>query len=134
MITEQTAETLSILVVDDEIVIAMLIEDALLSLGCNVIGPAGAVATAMKLIEAGDHRIDGAFLDINLRGENVYPVADALTARQVPFVFITGYATLQIDAGYRDVPAVSKPCPLEALDGFLKLFDDRRRDRMSNIR
>jgi len=123
----QTAEPLSILIVDDEVLIAMLMEDALHLLGCNVVGPAGAVAPAMKLIEADDQMIDGAFLDVNLRGEFIYPVADALLSRHVPFAFVTGYSKNQIDARYASVPALTKPVEIESIDSFLRLFGDRRR-------
>src|SRR4051812_26880823 len=86
-------EGLAILVVDDETLIAMLLEDLLLDLGCTVIGctvigPAGSVAQSLALVHGSGRMPDGALLDINLRGELVYPVADVLTARGVPFVFM----------------------------------------------
>jgi len=84
MTTTPPSDPLAILVVDDEALIAMLLEDMLLDLGCRVVGPASTVMKSMALIEAEGERIDGAFLDINLRGELVYPVADALAARNVP--------------------------------------------------
>jgi CheY-like chemotaxis protein len=99
---------LSILVVDDETMIAMLLQDMLTDRGCNVVGPAGAVASAVALIDAGERPLDGAILDVNLRGELVYPVADALLHRSVPFVFVTGYTRRQIDQRYTAIPALAK--------------------------
>lgn len=80
--------------------IAMLVEDMLSDLGCIVVGPAHTVESALKVIEA-EESIDAALLDVNLAGQSVFPVADALRARQVPPIFSTGYG----EAGLRDVDA-----------------------------
>jgi CheY-like chemotaxis protein len=117
---------LSILVVDDEAMIAMLLQHMLLDSGCKVVGPAGAVASAIALIEANGESLDGALLDINLRGETVYPVADALLSRSVPFVFVTGYSRQQIDSRYAKIRALGKPFPPTAIDGVLRCFEDWR--------
>jgi CheY-like chemotaxis protein len=122
---------LSILVVDDEAMIAMLLEHMLLDCGCNVVGPAGAVASAIALIEANAETLDGALLDINLRGETVYPVADALMHRSVPFVFVTGYGRHQIDPRYAAIQALGKPFPSQAIDRVVRSFEDRRLARLS---
>jgi CheY-like chemotaxis protein len=131
MSAEPAAHPLSILVVDDESMIAMFLEDMLLDLGCTVVGPAGAVASALALIEAGGQTLDGALLDVNLRGELVYPVADALTRLNVPFVFVTGYAGHGIDPRYAAVTAVSKPFPFATIGRVVQDFSDRRRIRRS---
>ncbi len=120
---------LSILVVDDESMIAMLLQDMLMDLGCSVVGPAGAVAPAIALIDSSGRALDGAFLDVNLRGELVYPVADALLHRSVPFVFVTGYSRHQIDPRYAAIPALPKPFPVATIDSVVKTFEDRRRAR-----
>jgi CheY-like chemotaxis protein len=73
-----------LLVVEDEFMIALDLAQWLEELGMQVIGPAGSVSDALKLVEANAGRIDGALLDINLRGERVYPVADALAVRGCP--------------------------------------------------
>ena len=96
-----------VLVVEDEALVAMLIEDALLDLGCVVIGPAPGVADALRLLE--DEAIDAALLDINLSGEMVFPVADRLAADGVPFVFSTGYGTAGLADHHRDRPVLQKP-------------------------
>jgi CheY-like chemotaxis protein len=86
-----------ILVVEDEMMIAMLVEDMLADLGCDVVGPAHALDVALALArdEAG---LDAALLDVNLGGQPVFAVADALKAKGVPAIFSTGYG----DAGLRE--------------------------------
>jgi CheY-like chemotaxis protein len=78
-----------ILVVEDEAMVAMLIEDMLAGLGCEVVGPAMRLDHALRLAETG--AIDAAVLDINLGGERSDPVADILERRRVPILFVTGY-------------------------------------------
>jgi CheY-like chemotaxis protein len=119
-------DRLSILVVDDETMIVMLLEDMLTDLGCTVAGSAGSVAQSLAVIDRTRESLDGAFLDINLRGELVYPVADALKARGVPFVFVTGDAVHGIDPDYAGVPALSKPFGARAIEQAVKLFAERR--------
>jgi two-component SAPR family response regulator len=126
MNVEMPSAKLNILVVEDESMIAMLLEDMLVDLDCNVIGPAGAVAPAMRLIEANSHALDGALLDVNLRGELVYPIADILLQRGVPFVFVTGYAAHGIDPRYAAIPAVGKPFPFKALAKTIETFASKR--------
>lgn len=96
-----------ILIVEDEPLVAMLIEEMLLDLGCEVIGPASNVADGLALI--GDRNPDGALLDVNLDGEEVYPVADALLAAGTPFTFVTGYGRHGLACAYRDMPTMQKP-------------------------
>ena len=97
-----------ILVVEDEMMIAMLVEDMLSELGCSVVGPAHALDTALSLAQSEDG-LDAALLDVNLGGQPVFAVADALRAKGVPAIFSTGYG----DAGLRDVdrgsPVLQKP-------------------------
>ena len=78
-----------VLVVEDETMVAWLLEDMLADLGCAVVGPAARVNQALAMLDA--EAIDAAVLDVNLNGQMSYPVADALAARGVPFVFSTGY-------------------------------------------
>jgi CheY-like chemotaxis protein len=97
-----------ILVVEDELMIAMLVEDMLLELGCSVVGPVHALAEALDLARS-ESGLDAALLDVNLAGQPVFPVADALREKGVPAIFSTGYG----DAGLRDVdrgaPVLQKP-------------------------
>ena len=87
-----------ILIVEDEALVAMLVEDALLDAGAEVIGPVATVAEAMALLDAGSP--DGAVLDLNLAGETSTPVADLLAARGVPFVVATGYGAEGLPPGH----------------------------------
>jgi DNA-binding response OmpR family regulator len=121
--TAKTAhEKLNILVVEDETMIAMFLDDMLTDLGCNVVGPAAAVAPALALIEANGHLLDGALLDVNLRGELAYPIADALARWGIPFVFVTGYAAGGIEVRYAAIPAVTKPFRFATLEATVKGF------------
>lgn len=98
---------LRVLVVEDEALVAMLVEDMLGDLGCHVLGPAGSVRTALELIER--ETPQAAILDVNLGGEPVYPVADALKAAGVPYVLATGYGEYGVAEAYRGVPVLQKP-------------------------
>jgi CheY-like chemotaxis protein len=118
---------LSILIVDDETLIAMLLEDMLVDIGCNVVGPAPSVAQAIALIDSEGEMIDGALLDINLRGELVYPVADALIALGIPFVFVSGYASHGIDPRYAAFAALAKPISMPTLETAVSGFVVRHR-------
>ena len=97
-----------ILVVEDEMMIAMLVEDMLSELGCSVVGPAHALDTALNLAQ-NEEGLDAALLDVNLGGQPVFAVADALREKGVPAIFSTGYG----DAGLRDIdrgsPVLQKP-------------------------
>lgn len=96
-----------ILVVEDEMLVAALLQDMLAELGCVVIGPAATVDEALARIET--DALDAAVLDVNLGGQMSYPVADALLARHVPFVLSTGYPSSRLQEGYRSFPALQKP-------------------------
>jgi CheY-like chemotaxis protein len=100
-------QDLRVLVVEDEMVVAMLLEDMLLDLGCVVVGPASRVDEALRLAE--NQAVDAAILDVNVAGAEVYPVAAALKARRIPFVFATGYGTIGLRDEYRGTPTVQKP-------------------------
>ena len=79
-----------ILVVEDEMMIAMLVEDMLAELGCAVVGPAHALDTALEFART-ELALDAALLDVNLAGQPVFAVADALREKGVPAIFSTGY-------------------------------------------
>jgi len=98
---------LRILVVEDEALIAMALEDILLDLGCTVVGPAASVDAALQLV---DGPLDGALLDVNVKGTLIYPVAEKLAARGVPVALCSGYAlTSAIPAPYDTWPQIAKP-------------------------
>jgi CheY-like chemotaxis protein len=97
-----------ILVVEDEYLIADDLRDSLVSVGAAVVGPIATVAEAIDYIKSGS-ALDGAILDINLRGDMVFPVADALRSRGQPFIFATGYDSWSLPERFSDVPFVQKP-------------------------
>ncbi len=96
-----------ILCVEDEAVVAMLIEDVLLDAGFTVVGPFAKQAPAIAAITEGS--VDAAVLDVNIRGERSYPIADALVENDIPFLFLTGYGEQGVDQRYRDHRIVQKP-------------------------
>ena len=120
MTSSSSLSGLRFLVVEDEAMVAMLVEDMLTDLGCVVVGVAGTVARGVAM--AGDPALDfdGAILDVNLGGEKVYPVAEALSARRAPFVFSTGYGLAGIAPEFAHVPVLSKPYELRVLEGVLQ--------------
>ena len=102
-----------ILLVEDEALVGIMMKDALSDLGFAVVGPIPDLAQA--LAAATEDRFSGAILDINIGGEPIYPVADALARRGVPFVFVTGYRADSISSQYAHIPAFDKPIEPELL-------------------
>ena len=98
---------LRILVVEDEVLIALEIEERLQRLGCEIVGPVGRLERALEL--ARSTALDGALLDVNVKGGFVYPVAEELLARQVPVIFSTGYAPDTLPPVFRSLPCLRKP-------------------------
>lgn len=101
------AERLRILIVEDEMLVAMNIEDMLLDLGHEVSGMAGRLDTALALASEGS--FDAAMLDVNLAGQQSFPVADLLAERNIPFLFATGYGLQGIEERHRGRPVLQKP-------------------------
>ena len=97
-----------VLVVEDEYVIAQDLKSSLENAGAEVLGPVPSVARAMALLDA-DAAPDAAILDVNLGTEDVFPVAEALRERGVPFVFATGYDAWSLPSAYAEVPRWEKP-------------------------
>ena len=103
-----------IFVVEDDYLIAACLADQLEELGAVVSGPAATVSDAIELLNREDG-VDAAILDVNIRGEKVYPVADKLRARGVPFVFATGYDDWVVPECYAAVPRIEKPADIDRL-------------------
>ncbi|TMJ50419.1 MAG: response regulator [Alphaproteobacteria bacterium] len=101
----EALQGVKVLVVEDEYLVATLMEDMLASAGCIVAGPIPRLALALDA--ASKEACDVAVLDVNLAGERVYPVADILAQRNVPFVFVTGYGVLPGE--YANRPRLCKP-------------------------
>lgn len=97
-----------ILIVEDESLVAMLLETILDDMGCETVGPISTVAEAVALIEGGE-ALDGALLDVNVAGVEVFPAAAALDARGVPFVFSTGYGEGGLPEEWKGRITLQKP-------------------------
>lgn len=97
-----------ILVVEDQYIQAEILQQELEDLGAEVLGPVTSVAAALALL-AGGTPVDAAILDVGLGGETVFPVAEALRARHIPFMFATGYDQGSLPRAYADVPCCEKP-------------------------
>jgi CheY-like chemotaxis protein len=96
-----------VLVVEDEMMIAMLIEDMLEEFGCKLVGPATSVPRALELIA--NESIEIAILDLNLNGQDTYAIADALQQKNVSFIFATGYGSAGLRKEYENRPILQKP-------------------------
>ena len=96
-----------VLVVEDEFLVALLLEDQLERLGCTIGPTASTLAEAMDAAAA--ESFDVAVLDVNLNGEQSFPVAAALKARGTPFLFATGFGAAGIDPQFADAPVLQKP-------------------------
>jgi CheY-like chemotaxis protein len=105
----------TLLLVEDEYIVAADLAIRLEDVGAEIVGPAGSVEEALELVQSQGGRLDGAVLDVNLAGQRVYPVADALMAKGVPFVLTTGYDASSIDIKYAGVPRCEKPVDPAAL-------------------
>lgn len=108
----------SILLVEDEYFLVQDMAQAFLAAGAGIVGPAASVADALRLVAAAT-RVDGAVLDINLRGEMVYPLADVLHARGIPFVFATGYDRESIPERFDGHLRCEKPVRVEKVANAL---------------
>jgi CheY-like chemotaxis protein len=97
-----------ILVVEDEYLIAATLSDQLEGVGSIVVGPVPSVERAIKAIES-NPEIDAAILDVNLGGALAYPVADALLARNIPFIFTSGYEDGALRQRYPQIRNCPKP-------------------------
>ena len=106
-----------VLVVEDETLVAMLVEDTLADAGAVVLGPVATVAEALNLL--GSERPDVAVLDLNLAGETSEPVADRLAAMSVPFVVASGYGAAGLPQRLVGVPVLAKPYAPEDLTAAL---------------
>jgi DNA-binding NtrC family response regulator len=109
-----------VLVVEDETLVAMLLEDMIGELGGTVMGTVSRLADALKIVSDRTTGIDVAVLDVNLGGEEAFPVAEALAARGVPFAFSTGYGNAGLPAAWRGRPTLQKPFTHEQVRAVLR--------------
>ena len=105
---EATLQDCHVLVVEDEFLLAYELETELTDAGATVVATASTVDAALQQIDC-QERIDGAVLDVNLGGKSVYPVADRLVERNVPFVFTTGYDASALPSRFKHVMKCEKP-------------------------
>ena len=116
---------LRILVAEDETLVLMEIEDMLGEFGCEIVGPVSTVGAAVAAIRHND--LDGALLDMNLRGERIVPAAEELLARGVLFILCTGYAGAAGDEpALKDAPRLTKPFSLQSLGAAMAEAFTRR--------
>jgi CheY-like chemotaxis protein len=114
----QALEGRTILVVEDESLVAMLLETILEDMGCATLGPVSTVDEALSVVRD-DQPFDGALLDVNVAGKEVFPVAAALKERGVPFVFSTGYGEGGLPEEWRGHPTIQKPFTEDAVQQAL---------------
>lgn len=103
----------SVLLVEDEVMIRMMVADMLEELGYTVAAEAGEINEAIRLAQTIYY--DLAILDVNVNGKVISPVADVIKAKGCPFIFATGYGSSGLPEQYRDRPALQKPFQLDAL-------------------
>jgi DNA-binding response OmpR family regulator len=101
-----------VFVVEDEALISVMVTDMLTDIGITVIGPAATIAAGMRMAESED--MDAAILDVNVRGERIDPVAEALIKRGIPVLFATGYGEVTLASGHV-APVIDKPYTQEKL-------------------
>jgi CheY-like chemotaxis protein len=116
-----------VLLVEDEFLIRMMIEQELADLGCRSVFTAATITRALDLLEA--QPFDVALLDMNLRGEMSFPVADELVARGVPFAFSTGYDSNDLECSYPGRPVLRKPFQTSKLQEVLMALLPRSAER-----
>jgi CheY-like chemotaxis protein len=114
-----------VLIVEDEAMIAGLIESILRKGGWSVVGPVATLERALETIER--ERLDAALLDVRINGRDVYAVADVLMRRRIPFVFVSGFTRKQVPPGYRDCAYIAKPFTPDAILALLEEVVGRRR-------
>jgi two-component SAPR family response regulator len=112
-----------VLVVEDETLIAILIEDILSAMDCEIVGPISKLETAIQTAKEGN--FDIAVLDVTIRGGKVYPVAEDLLARGVPFILASGYGDWALPTLLRDQPRLTKPFTAAELEDQVRMLFGR---------
>jgi chemotaxis family two-component system sensor kinase Cph1 len=117
-VTTRALESKRILVVEDEMIVAMEMSEVLRGAGCEVIGPVNTVDAALQSTR--DDALDAVVLDVSLNGVLTFAVASTLAARGIPFILATGYSDSTLPAEWRASPRVSKPFRMEELIELLQ--------------
>lgn len=111
-----------IFLVEDSPVVSSFAEDVLAELGCEVVGPAANMASARELAQ--EATMDGAIVDLRIRGDKIFPICEILAGRGVPFVITSGYADWTMPEKWQDRPQLPKPYTLGDVEAALgKLLD-----------
>jgi len=121
--SQRTSRTYCVIIVEDEYMIADQLRRELEKINFAILGPVSTVEDALALIQA-EQQIDGGILDINLGGEKVFPVADRLAERGVPFLFATGYDQSAIPERFANIQRCEKPFSLKDITQAIGRFVD----------
>lgn len=121
--TNQSPSQRSVLLVEDEVMIRMMVADMLGELGYIIAGEAGDIDEAVRLVQTTD--FDIAILDVNVNGKVISPVAEAVKLRGRPFLFATGYGSAGLPEKFRDIPTLQKPFQMATLQ---RAIEDALRD------
>jgi CheY-like chemotaxis protein len=124
MITDPNAAhgSVRVLLLEDEMLVAMILEDALEMGGYEVVGPVAKVDNALALIHQ-DEKIDAVVMDLNLGGHSAIPVADVLADRRIPFLVVTGYGGAALSPPHQNVTVLAKPfSPSELIEAVHHLL------------
>jgi CheY-like chemotaxis protein len=118
VLAPKKTDKIRVLLVEDEALVGIMVQECLAECGYQTIGPICSIADAVKVARNDD--FDAAILDINVGNDLIYQVADILAAREVPFVFVTGYDADSVDSRFRHIPVLQKPVERQSLQ---KLFE-----------
>jgi CheY-like chemotaxis protein len=127
-VPESKPRQVTVLLVEDETLIRMMIADMVEELGHTVVAEASNMTEALALAQTADFEI--AVLDINVGGARIEPVADVIAGRRLPFIFASGYGAAGVPEKFRDRPTLQKPFPKERLGKAIQetLRESDRRD------
>lgn len=116
---EDALKGAKVLVLEDETLVSMMVEDMLMDLGCEIVGPFSRLDQALNAVNDGAE-FDLALLDVNLGGERSFPLAEVLAAKQIPFVFTTGYDESGMPDAWRGRPSLRKPFMMHEMAAVLR--------------
>jgi len=112
-----SARKASVLVVEDEVMIRMMVTDMLIDLGHSIAAEAGEIDEALRLAESVD--FDLAILDVNVNGRTIEPVAKIVERRKLPLLFSTGYSVDALPESFRGHPSLQKPFRIDTLQNAI---------------
>ena len=118
-----------ILVVEDEMLIVLMIEDVIKENGGEVVGPAATLEKALKLTK--EEEFDAAILDVTIRGGKVFPVAEQLAERGIPFAFASGYGDWALPGEMQNMPRLLKPFTATVLKDQIGALCEEAKSRQS---